>query len=75
MATAKLKRNTACESVFVKIPKTDMAFFQLFSEKMGWLVEEMPNIEDKDIKYTPNTNSFQKGVKQLPIGNIADIWG
>jgi len=53
MSTATLKRDTACENVFVKIPQSDMDFFQLFSEKMGWSVEKKQNIWDNYILNSP----------------------
>ena len=45
MATATLQNRTSDfsaknilqEDISVKIPQSDMVFFQLFAEKMGWL--------------------------------------
>ena len=45
MATATLKRrsfsskNTGHGEIYVKMPQSDMVFFQLFADKMGWQVE------------------------------------
>ena len=53
MATATLKRSTTCGDVCVKIPLSDMVFFQLFAEKMGWLIENKQNLWDKYIQNSP----------------------
>ena len=55
MATATLKsstrgfstRNIEQENVSVKIPQSDMMFFQLFAEKMGWLVNRKQDLWEK----------------------------
>jgi hypothetical protein len=53
MATATLKRNTACEGVYVEMPQSDMVFFQLFADKMGWLVSRKQDLWKKYIKNSP----------------------
>ena len=61
MATATLKRNaksfskrnSASEEVYVKMPQSDMVFFQLFAEKMGWLVENKTDLLRKYIASRP----------------------
>ena len=61
MATATLKRNTrsffkgntTCEEVYVKMPQSDMMFFQLFAKKMGWLVSRKQDLWEEYIKNSP----------------------
>ena len=59
MATATLKRgsfspkNIAREEVYVKMPQSDMVFFQLFADKMGWLVYRKQKIWEEYIKNAP----------------------
>ena len=60
MATATLKRNKRTslagisrERIFVDMPQSDMAFFQLFADKMGWLVESKTAFLDKYIASCP----------------------
>ena len=61
MATATLRRNakglskknTACEEVYVKMPQSDMVFFQLFANKMGWLIENKTDLLHKYIASRP----------------------
>ena len=61
MATATLKRNTrsfskrnsASEEVYVKMPQSDMVFFQLFANKMGWSVSQKQDLWEKYIKNSP----------------------
>jgi len=59
MATATLKRgktstrNIAREEVYINIPQSDMIFFQLFADKMGWLVNRKQNIWEEYIKNSP----------------------
>ena len=47
------KRNTVCEEVYVKVPQSDMVFFQLFAEKMGWSVNRKQDLWEKYIKNSP----------------------
>ena len=55
MATATLQSGTrtfsagnyAQEDVSVKIPQSDMVFFQLFADKMGWLVNRKQDTWEK----------------------------
>jgi hypothetical protein len=44
MTTATVRRDTAYENIFVKMPQSDMVFFQLFAEKMGWLIENKDDL-------------------------------
>ena len=50
---ATLKRNTVSEGVFVRMPQSDMDFFQFFTEKMGWMIDEKQNLWDKYILNSP----------------------
>ena len=40
-------RNIQQEDVSVKIPQSDMVFFQLFADKMGWLVNRKQDLWEK----------------------------
>ncbi|MCL2328043.1 MAG: hypothetical protein FWC39_05965 [Bacteroidetes bacterium] len=61
MATATIKRsarrisvkNAMREGIYVKMPQSDMVFFQLFADKMGWLVNSKQNLWDEYIKNSP----------------------
>ena len=53
MATATLKRDTACENVHVKMPQSDVVFFRLFAEKMGWSIENKQTLWEKYIQNCP----------------------
>jgi hypothetical protein len=53
MMTATLERDIVCENVCVQMPQSDMAFFQLFADKMGWMVENRQNLWDKYIQNSP----------------------
>jgi uncharacterized protein YijF (DUF1287 family) len=50
---AVLKRNTVCEDVYVRMPKSDMDFFQLFAKKMGWEFDKKQNLWEKFIQNSP----------------------
>jgi len=55
MATTTLRNSTDAffssnipqENISVKIPQTDMMFFQLFADKMGWLVNRKQDLWEK----------------------------
>jgi len=61
MGTATLQRNTrsfsaenvVCEDVFIKIPQSDMVFFQLFAQKMGWSVNRKTDLLHNYINSRP----------------------
>ena len=53
MAIATLERDTAFENIYVKMPQSDMGFFQYFAEKMGWFVENKQTVWDKYIQNSP----------------------
>ena len=60
MATATLKRRSFSaknsaqnEEIYVKMPQSDMVFFQLFADKMGWLVENKTELLRKYISSRP----------------------
>ena len=50
---ATIKRNIVNREIYVKMPETDMVFFQLFADKMGWLIEKKQNLWDKYIQSSP----------------------
>ena len=41
------------ERFFVDIPRSDMMFFQLFADKMGWPVKSKQNLWDEFIRNSP----------------------
>lgn len=61
MATATLQRNTKRffngnsinEEIYVKMPQSDIVFFQLFAKKMGWLVTRRKDFWEEYIKNSP----------------------
>jgi len=56
MQTIKSKRsikNIERERIFVDLPQSDMVLFQLFADKMGWLVDKKQNLWDKYIQNSP----------------------
>ena len=53
MATATLKRNRISEDIYVRMPQSDIRFFQQFAKKMGWLVENKQILWDNYIKNSP----------------------
>ena len=53
MATAILKRNRIAESIYVRMPQSDIRFFQQFAKKMGWVVENKQILWDNYIKNSP----------------------
>jgi hypothetical protein len=53
VTSPKISRKTTREKFFVDIPQADMIFFQLFADKMGWLVNNKQVLWDKYIQNTP----------------------
>jgi len=53
MSTVILERDTTFENIYVKMPQSDMGFFQHFAEKMGWSVENKQTMWDKYIRNSP----------------------
>ena len=53
MATATLKRDSTFENVYVRMPQSDMGFFQQFADKMGWSVENKQTMWNKYILNSP----------------------
>ena len=48
-----LKRNMLSKEFYVKMPQSDMDFFQFFAKKMGWLIENKTDLLDKYIASRP----------------------
>ena len=48
-----LKRNMLSKEFYVKMPQSDMVFFQFFAKKMGWLIENKTDLLDKYIASRP----------------------
>jgi hypothetical protein len=46
-------KNVLQEDVSVKIPQSDMVFFQLFAEKMGWLINRKQDLWGKYVEDSP----------------------
>jgi len=53
MATATLKRKRTSEDIYVRMPQSDIRFFQQFAKKMGWLIENKETLWDNYIKNSP----------------------
>ena len=41
------------ERIFVDIPQSEMVFFKLFADKMGWSVNSKQNLWDEYMKSSP----------------------
>jgi hypothetical protein len=54
MNTASLMSGAIFENVNVKMPQSDMGFFQQFADKMGWSVENKFDLLDRYIASRPN---------------------
>jgi len=52
-ATLKRKRSRVSEEIYVKMPQSDIRFFQQFAKKMGWLIDNKQNLWDNYIKNSP----------------------
>ena len=53
MEATLLEKNATCEEIYVKLPQSDVVFFQLFADKMGWLIENKANLLHKYIASRP----------------------
>ena len=53
MMEATLTRNTLYKEFCVKMPQSDMDFFQFFAKKMGWLIENKIDLLDNYIASRP----------------------
>ncbi|GHT76857.1 hypothetical protein AGMMS50262_16270 [Bacteroidia bacterium] len=47
------KKRTAREKIFIDIPQSDIVFFKLFADKMGWSINNKQNLWDEYIKTSP----------------------
>ena len=52
MATAT-RRNIVSKEIFVKMPQTDIRFFQQFAKKMGWMIEDRNDLLHQYIASRP----------------------
>jgi hypothetical protein len=50
---AVLNRNAVCEDVYVRMPQSDMDFFQLFAQKMGWQIDKKQHLWEKFMQNSP----------------------
>ncbi|MDR0798501.1 MAG: hypothetical protein LBN18_01905 [Dysgonamonadaceae bacterium] len=41
------------EKIFIDIPQSDMIFFKLFADKMGWFINSKQNLWAEYIKNSP----------------------
>ena len=48
------------EKIFVGIPQSDMIFFKLFAEKMGWKFNNKQNLWDEYIKNCPKNTDLSE---------------
>jgi len=67
--------NTVCEGVYIKMPPSDMDFFQLFAEKMGWLIDKKQNLWEKYIENSPQNidltdEEIMEEVKAIRYGKM-----
>jgi hypothetical protein len=46
--------------LFVNIPQSDIKFFQLFAEKMGWEIESREDLLDRFISTRPSKCSLDR---------------
>lgn len=53
MMGTTLKRNKLSNEFYVKVPQSDMDFFQLFVNKMGWEIENKTDLLDQYIISRP----------------------
>ncbi|MDR0863626.1 MAG: hypothetical protein LBO74_01680 [Candidatus Symbiothrix sp.] len=47
------KKKAVREKLFVDIPQSDIQFFKLFADKMGWFIDNKQNLWDKYIESSP----------------------
>jgi hypothetical protein len=59
--------DAVCENVYVKIPQSDVDFFQIFAKKMGWWIENKTDLLDKYIHSRP------KNVDLTDDGIMAEV--
>ncbi|MCL2073288.1 MAG: hypothetical protein FWH18_05170 [Marinilabiliaceae bacterium] len=65
------------EKIFVDIPKTDMLFFSLFADKMGWKLDNKQDLWDKYIKNSPENvdlseEEILEEVKAVRYGKVSN---
>jgi hypothetical protein len=68
-------RDTAREKVLVDLPQSDLNFFQLFADKMGWLVDKKQTLWDKYIQSSPQNvdlsdEEIMKEVRAVRYGKV-----
>ena len=54
--------NPVCEDIYVRMPKSDLEFFQLFANKMGWMIDKKQNLWDKYIQNSPNIDLTEEEI-------------
>jgi hypothetical protein len=47
------KKRIAREKIFVDIPQSDIRFFKLFADKMGWHINNRQNLWDEYMENSP----------------------
>ena len=65
------------ERIFVDIPQSDMMLFQLFADKMGWLVKSKQNLWDEFIRNSPDDidlsdEEIMEEVRAVRYGKVQD---
>ena len=72
-----LNNGMMLERIFVDIPQSDMTLFQLFADKMGWLVKSKQNLWDEFISNSPENidlsdDEIMEEVRTIRYGKVQD---
>jgi len=72
-----LNNGMMLERIFVDIPQSDMMLFQLFADKMGWLVKSKQNLWDEFISNSPENidlsdDEIMEEVRTIRYGKVQD---
>ena len=72
-----LNNGMMLERIFVDIPQSDMMLFQLFADKMGWLVKSKQNLWDEFIRNSPENidlsdDEIMEEVRTIRYGKVQD---
>ena len=65
------------EKIFIDIPQSDMVFFKIFANKMGWEFDSKQSLWDKYMKSSPENidlseEEILEEVKSVRYGKIQD---
>ena len=72
-----LNNSMTLERISVDIPQSDMMLFQLFADKMGWLIKGKQNLWDEFIKNSPENidlsdEEIMEEVSAVRYGKVQD---